>query len=254
MSGPAQLDGPAGSAFLTPQRGWHMSSDHVRKRALHPSEVEQSCHEDHYRDADGSNEELVRRCSSEQRPPKHFDDANHRVEGIKELGSAARDQLRGVGNWRQEEENLNKPRQHELNVTELDVERRQPHAKPESSQRRQHGRRRKSQELPTRRNSVADHENHEHRKRNREVDQAGENRSQRNEQAGKVHLCDQAAVLDEAAPGPAERTRERQPREKCRESEDRIGNAVRRKVGELPEYEAEYDHDNNRLDYYPAQP
>src|SRR5260370_34910700 len=115
MSGTAPFDGPAGSAFLTPQRGWHMSSDHVRKRALHPSEVEQSCHEDHHRDDDGSNQELVRRGSSAERPPKHFDDANPRAEGINELGSAAQDQLHGASNSQQAGKKLDKTRQEERN-------------------------------------------------------------------------------------------------------------------------------------------
>ncbi len=184
--------------------------------------------------------------SAEQRRAEAVDRCHHRIGRVCQL-PALRDDARWIGHGRAEEPELDEHRHRHLDVSEADVESREPASDPDGGHEREQeeGRHPHDREGEWRRGEgQPDERDGEGRA---EVDERHAEWRERDQDAREVHALHEILARDDAVRGGEDSECDELPRKQRREGCQGVGSAGGVEVAQLPEEEREHTDQQQRL-------
>ena len=231
-------------------------SDQIGEALFHFSELADAEPQEEAGDAEAEPKagQIELAFAAEQAPAKSVDDADHRIEGIKQA-PLLRDDAGAEADRRHIETELHDERNDVAEIAILDVERGDPQADPEAGHERDGREHRQQQNLPARHELVPDHQPDEDREADEEIDEGNHHRRDRHDQPRKIDLADEIGIADEAVRGIGQRGGKETPGQHAGKDHQRIGRrAVRRQLGQFAEDDREDHHGQKRADERPGGP
>ncbi len=182
--------------------------------------------------------------AAEESPAKAVDDARHGVEAVEPAPLLRHDAAR-IGDRRQEQPKLRQKREGVLHVAIHGVEGREPETDGQGGGQGEQDEQRQRHDLPAGNDPIPGHEAGQDDAADGEIEQTTEERSDGDDESGKVDLGNQAATGDDAAAGLGEGEGEELPGQQGGEGVDGVGHAALDpfiEAGELAEEESKDQH------------
>src|ERR1043166_3252754 len=198
-------------------------SNHVGKRLFRsPKIVEAGAAEDgndHEREqqADGPDFKMP----VQQRPAKAIDNPDQRIERVKEAPFFG-DDIGGESDGRNVESKLHDERDDVTKIAIFNLHRREPQSGAASRREGHEQKKRERENAPVGPKPVANKQDHEEHAGDKKIDQAGDDGTRGDDEAGKIDFGDQVGVSDQAVARFAQGVGEELPWQHGGEDENRI--------------------------------
>ena len=180
-------------AHLTPTHPFRLfdidSSDHVSKGSLHATEIPNRAGRQGGNRDDGQRKSRPIHVvlTAEQAPAESVDDADHRIDGIKET-KPVRNNTAQKPDRRDVKAKLNNKWNNKAEITVLDHKSGDPQADSEGSCKRQEHKERQKRDGCRRHKAIPDHQHDKEDCGDQKINEAGYHTAGRDDEAGKIDL------------------------------------------------------------------
>ncbi len=216
--------------------------DAIRNGGLHAIEEEDAAEEDQDHGRRRSEKKQARSIAAACNcPAETVDHASHGIEAIKPAPACGHERRR-VGDGRGEHPELDNEGDDVADVAIKSVERGKPEADAQSGEEREEKKTGQPESSKSGENAVSKTENGEDNEADGKVHEARKNGGDGKNEAGEIHLGNEALVFDHHVSGGRERVGEVGPGDQRSEVENGIREAVRGELSETAEEKSENEH------------